>query len=174
MANDISADKDFNKSLENEIKGKLISKALFSMRCKRGITQAQLAEKTNFSQGKVSKIEHSFDTDLTMKDIAEYCAALNMQVEIGFSDTRLTIVDRVKHCYFELKSLLDEMRNISQGDKAMEDAARKFTEEAFFNISFGLLDCLRKTHFKEEEKGHIRVSNPIDLEDSLGLIPAKS
>ena len=167
MINDISDNKDFNKSLEKEIKGKQISKTLFSMRCKRGLTQAQLAEKTNFSQGKISKIEHSFDTDLTIKDIAAYCSALNMQVEIGFSDMRITMGDRVKHCYFELKNLLDEMRNLSKGDKTMEEGARKFTEEAFFNISVGLLDCLRKVHFKEAEKGHIRVSNPIDLEDSV-------
>lgn len=167
MINDISDDNDFNKSLEKEIKGKQISKTLFSMRCKRGLTQAQLAKKANFSQGKISKIEHSFDTDLTIKDIAAYCSALNMRVEIGFSDMRITMVDRVKHCYFELKNLLDEMRSLAKGDKTMEEGVRKFTEETFVNITVGLFDCLRKVHFKEERKGHIRVSNPIDLEDSF-------
>ncbi len=167
MITEISDDNDFNKSLEKEIRGKQIAKTLVSMRCKRGLTQSQLAEKTNSTQGKISKIEHALDTDLTIKDIADYCSALNMQVEIGFSDMRITMGDRVKHCYFELKNLLDEMRNLSKGDKTMEEGARKFTEEAFFNVSVGLLDCLRKVHFKEEEKGHIRVSNPIDLEDSV-------
>ncbi len=168
MITEISNDNDFNKSLEKEIKGKQIAKALFSMRCKRGLTQAQLAEKTNFSQGKISKIEHSFDTDLTIKDLSTYCTALNMQVEIGFSDMRTTLVDRVKYHYFELENLLDEMRNLSKGDKTIEEGVRKFTAEAFVNISFGLLKCFHKVHFKEEKKGHIRVSNPIDFEDSVG------
>lgn len=165
MVNEISADKNFNKSLEKEIKGKQISKTLFTMRCKRGLTQSQLSEKTRFSQGKISKIERAFDTDLTVKDLAAYCSALNMRVEIGFSDMRMTMVDQVKYHFFKLKNLLDEMRNLAKGDKSMEEGVKKFTEEAFVNISFGLLDCLRKVHFKEEKKSPIHVSNPINLED---------
>lgn len=111
MVNKLSEDKDFNKSLEKEIKGRQISKTLFAMRCKRGLTQSQLAEETHFSQGKISKIEKSFDTDLAIKDLAAYCSALNMRVEIGFSDMRMTMVNRVKYHFFELKNLLDEMRN---------------------------------------------------------------
>lgn len=37
---EISDNKNFNKSLEKEIKGKQIAKALFSMRYKHGLTQA--------------------------------------------------------------------------------------------------------------------------------------
>lgn len=165
MVNEISGDKDFNKSLEKEIKGRQISKTLFSMRCKRGLTQSQLAEKAHFSQGKISKIEKSFDTDLTMKDLAAYCSALNMRIEIGFTDMRMTLVDRVKYHYFMLRNLLDKMRDLAKGDKSMEEGVKKFTKEAFVNISFGLLDCLCKVHFKEEKKEPIHVSNPINLED---------
>lgn len=89
-----------------------------------------------------------------------------MQVEIGFSDMRIKMVDRVKYYFFELKNLLDKMISSAKGDKTMEKGVREFTHEAFFNINVGLLDCLYKVHFKEE-KGHIRVSNPIDLEDSV-------
>ena len=167
MITEISDDNDFNKSLEKEIKGKQIAKALFSMRCKRGLTQSQLAKKTNFSQGKISKIEHALDTDLTIKDIADYCTALNMQVEIGFSDMRIKMVDRVKYYYFELKNLLDKMIISAKGDKTMEKGVREFTHEVFFNIHVGLIDCLSKVHFEEGKKGNIRVSNPIDLEDSV-------
>ncbi|MBE7444682.1 MAG: helix-turn-helix transcriptional regulator [Planctomycetia bacterium] len=165
MVNEISEDKDFNKSLEKEIKGRQISKTLFSMRCKRGLTQSQLAEKAHFSQGKISKIEKSFDTDLTMKDLAAYCSALNMRVEIGFSDMRITLADRVKYHYFMLKTLLDEMRGLAKGDKTMEAGVEKFTREAFVNITFGLLACLQKAKPEEEKGETIHVSNPINLED---------
>ncbi len=165
MVHKISEDKDFNESVEKEIKGRQISKTLFAMRCKRGLTQSQLAEKTHFSQGKISKIEKSFDTDLSIKDLTSYCSALNMRVEIGFSDMRMTMGDRVKHHFFQLKNLLDEMRNLAKGDESMEEGVKKFTEEAFVNISFGLLDCLCKVHFKEGKKEPIHVSTPIDLED---------
>lgn len=165
MIEDISDDKDFNESLKKEIKGKQISKVLFAMRCKLGLTQSQLAEKTNLSQGKISKIENSHDMDLTMKDLVKYCSALNMQVEIGFSDMRMTMADRVKYHYFELKNLLDEMRSLAKGDRAIEEGVKNFTTEAFLNVSSGLLDCLCKVHFKEKKKELIHVSNPINLEN---------
>ena len=92
-----------------------LSKTLFAMRCRTGKTQNQIAVAMKCSQGKVSKIENSIDTDISIDDLAEYCFALDMRLEIGFSDLRMTMVDRVKWHYFKLKRLIDEMLNNGQG-----------------------------------------------------------
>ena len=112
MLKDTSNDKDFNKSVQNEIKSKQITKVLFSMRCRANLTKAALAKKMGYSQAKVSKMENLIDMDLTIGDVAKYCSAVGMKLEIGFSDSRMTMVDRVKYHFFKLKSILDNMYDV--------------------------------------------------------------
>ena len=166
MTKDISDEEDFNKALEEEIKNKQISKALFAMRCKAGLTQKELAEKAGFTQGKISKIENAFDNELTLNDLTKYCSAINMQIEIGFSNMETRLVDRVKHHYFALMECLIEMRHLAKGDKSIEEGVEKFHEEAFANITTGMPDCLLKVKIKEEKKP-LHVSSPIDLKALL-------
>lgn len=77
-----SKNKKFNKELEKEINDKEISKFLFALRCKSGLTQLQLSKRTGFTIEKIRKIERSYNDNLTIKDISNYCNALNSKFEI--------------------------------------------------------------------------------------------
>ncbi len=165
LLKDVSDDKEFNKSVQHEINSKQISKVLFSLRCKANLTQKVIAEKMNYSQAKVSKMENLCDMDLTIGDIAKYCSAVDMKLEIGFSDMRMTLVDRVKYHFFKLKEMLDKKREISKGDASMEKGVEIFTKEAFFNITAGLLDCLGKIKPRRKKKEIFHVSEPVNIED---------
>ncbi|MCR4293698.1 MAG: helix-turn-helix domain-containing protein [Candidatus Kuenenia sp.] len=165
MVKDLSKDSEFNKSLEEEIKSRQISKILFAMRCRGGLTQSQIAKKMKCSQGRVSKIENSYDKELTIRDLIDYCSAINMRVEIGFSNLGSTLADKVKFHYFKIRDLLDRMLDLARGDKTIEAGVEKFTKEAFVNISFGLLECLRKPKMEKTEESLLYVSEPINSED---------
>lgn len=106
MVNDISDDKKFTKSVEKEINTRQIAKTLFAMRCKSGLTQADIAKKMGCTQGKVSKIENVLDTDISMGDLLKYCSAMNMQLEINFFDRRLSMADKLNTIIFSSKRCL--------------------------------------------------------------------
>jgi DNA-binding transcriptional regulator YiaG len=84
MLNAVSDDKKFNETVKKDIQTRQLAKALFAMRCKVGLTQQELADRLNYSQGKVSKIEHSLDTDICIGDIVRYTSALNMEITPAF------------------------------------------------------------------------------------------
>lgn len=166
LVRNASAEKAFTDEFREEIKNRQISKALFAMRCKAGLTQSDVAGKMKCSQGKVSKIENAVDTRLSVDDIAAYSSALGMRLEIGFSDFRMTMVDKVKWHFFQLKSLIHQMLNLAKGDEAMERGVARFTTEAFVNVTMGLADCVRRAKpVKRREKQAIHVSNPVSIED---------
>jgi len=167
MLKDTSDDKSFVKSFEELLNSKQIAKTLFSLRCRTNLSQEDVAKKMNCTQGKVSKIENSKDFDLSIDDLVKYCSAVNMRLEIGFSDLRMAMVDRVKYHYFKLKSLLDTMHEMAKGDDPMEKGVEKFTKEAFFNISFGLLECVQKVSQKKELQSPLHVSNPVNIDDFI-------
>jgi DNA-binding Xre family transcriptional regulator len=165
MLNDVSDDKDFNKSVEKEIDTRQIAKTLFAMRCRAGKNQAEIAKKMGCTQGKVSKMENTPDTDISVGDLVKYCSSLNMQLEVNFFDRRLTMADKVKHHYFQLKALLDKLIEIARGDDTMERGAEKFAHEAFFNINFGLIECLEKAKVKKDFAAPLHVSTPVNLSE---------
>ncbi len=170
MVKDISKDSEFNKSLEKEIKTRQISKTLFAMRCKSGLTQSQIAGKIKCSQGRVSKIENSYDIELTIKDLVDYCSVLDMRLDIGFSSIGLTLADRVKFHYYKIRELLDKILSLAKGDKTIEIGAENFAKEAFVNISVGLLECLRNAKLEKNDESPIYVSEPMNLEEDKDLV----
>jgi predicted XRE-type DNA-binding protein len=163
MVNDVSDDTEFNKSVEKEINTKQIAKTLFAMRCKAGLNQAEIAKKMECTQGKVSKMENALDTDISVGDLVKYCSAMNMQLEVNFFDRRLTMADKVKHFYFQLKALLDKIIETAKGDEVMERGVARFASEVFVNINFGLIECLEKAKVKKEIAAPLHVSTPVNL-----------
>jgi len=166
LVKDSSADKAFAAELKEELQSRQISKALFAMRCRADLTQSDIAKKMNCSQGKVSKIEKSTDMQLSIGDIAAYSSAVGMRLEIGFSDFRMGMVDRVKWHFFQLKGLINQMLSMARGDEVMERGVAKFTTEAFVNVTIGLLECMKRAKpLKKGSDQPIHVSNPVSIED---------
>lgn len=173
LLNDVSDDKEFNKSVEKEINTKQIAKMLFAMRCRAGLNQVEMAKKMNCTQGKISKMENTLDANISVGDLVNYCSAVNMRLEIGFSDARLTMADKVKYHYFHIKLLLDKLIEMAKGDETMERGVQGFLMEAFTNVTQGIMSCLEKTKYKKEIKETLHVSTPVNLEDLNTGIPKK-
>ena len=132
----------FTDSLEKEIKGRQVSQAVFSIRNRRGLTQKQLADKMGLSQSAVSKFEASNDDKITVGELLRFSRALGISTELVIFDKKMKAADKVKYHWMKIKGELDGLVNLSHGDKEMERGVRKFTEEAFMNITSGLMRCL--------------------------------
>lgn len=148
----------FNKYLTS----RKLSKALFALRCKAGLTQLQVAEKSGFTQSKVSKIEHSKDVDLSVGDILSYCKAIDIELNVALIPDGTGLVNKVKFHWFEIQMALNEIQKISKGDEDMEKAAKDFTVEAAYNISNGMIECLGKVVRIPSAKNFFTVSTPTD------------
>ena len=59
VVKNLSDDKSCHGNFENQVFDKMLSKTLFTMRCSKGITQEEMAEKMDCTQSRVSKLEHS-------------------------------------------------------------------------------------------------------------------
>lgn len=89
MIKNLSDDKDFKKNALDEIEKKSLSKFLFTLRCAHNLTQKQLAEKIGCTQSRISKIESSYDENITIKDLSDYGYVLNLQLEIGYRNNKI-------------------------------------------------------------------------------------
>ena len=87
----LSESKKFASDTINQLKIKRLAKFLFLNRCAQNLTQKELAKKVGCSTSKISKIEHSNDEDLTIKDLLLYSNVLNMHLKLNFSNGHFEI-----------------------------------------------------------------------------------
>ncbi|MGR3220940.1 MAG: helix-turn-helix domain-containing protein [Candidatus Anammoxibacter sp.] len=160
LVKDLSDDKEFAKGVLQEINDKSLSKLLFSLRCSQGLTQKQLADKMKCTQSRISKIEHSYNKDLTVKDLLEYADALNFQLNIGYREKNLRLTDLIKHHAFKLKQHLDTLAGLGGKDKQLLSAILGFFKEVHYNINNYILDSASKLEIPKTQEERIHVSLP--------------
>ena len=131
-----------SNDLNQTITSRKLSKLLFSLRCKNGLTQKELAEKSGMTQSKISKIEHSTDRDLSIGEILDYCQALKFHLNVGVMPAEMKLPGMVKFHWLETQRHLQRILELSDGDEVMESEAKSFMLEAAYNISNGLMACL--------------------------------
>lgn len=168
MVKKISTDDSYKELVANQIKGRLLAKFLFYLRCEHGLSQKELAEKIACSQSRISKIEHSLDKDLTIQDLLDYGKVLNLQLEIGYRHPSAKIVDLIKYHAFKIKAYFNELNTLAKDDEALNQSIKKFHLEAFFNIGKIIWDSLAKLDFKQKAQKRdasiIHISAPLEKE----------
>jgi transcriptional regulator with XRE-family HTH domain len=166
MVKDISSNSELADSVAKEIRNRRMAKFLFSQRCKHNLTQKQMAEKIECSQSRVSKIENSYDRDISVGDLLDYAKALDLQLEMGFRHHSARIVDLIKYHAFKIKAYLNQLATLAQDDEEMGKGVAKFHLEAKHNIdrliasSFSKLSIIKKLRISD--KTNIHISEPID------------
>lgn len=135
MLDGLKASKDVKEKVEHQVKGKMLSRYLYFLRCANNLTQEEMAKKLKCSQSRISKIETAFDKDLTMGDLLDYANVCNLDAEIGFRDKKVKKVDLIKYHAFRINEYLDELRELAKEDDKLIDAVIDFHEEAEFNLN---------------------------------------
>lgn len=133
LVKDISDDKQFHSELKNEIESKTLAKALFAIRCSKGITQEELAKRLNCSQGKISKLENSTIEGIKVSDVVAYAKAMKLQLTICFHN-RLTATQWIKFHVFEIKRHLDHLVKLAHKDEDIHKGVRCLIGETLYNF----------------------------------------
>jgi transcriptional regulator with XRE-family HTH domain len=171
MINSIDVDEEFKKAAIKEIENKMIAKFLLVLRCKHNLTQNKLAKKIGCSQGKISKVEASYDKDISIGDLLNYAKALGLNLEIGYRHPSARIVDLIKYHAFKIKMYLEQLTNLASKDEDIEKGVAKFHVEARNNINKFISENLSKlkegTQKRKKETSKIHISIP--LEDAKSM-----
>ncbi len=88
-----------------------LSRLLFSLRCRAGLTQQDLAERVGCAQSVVSRIENACDEELSVGDLLRYARGLDLGMQVGFAAKETTLANSIR-CHLDglardLRQLLD-------------------------------------------------------------------
>ena len=165
MIKDTDLDAGFKEKAEQEIANRQISKFLVVLRCKHGLTQKQLAEKAGCTQSRVSKIEASYDTEISVKDMIDYGKALNLKLEIGYRNPSIKIVDLIKYHAGKINFYLNQLVELTKDkeDESISEGIFNFFRETLVNVNALILKSYSKlTLPKKFDKTDIHISAPLD------------
>jgi len=165
LVKDISDNKEFHSELKDEIESKSLAKALFVMRCSKGITQEQMAKRLDCSQGKISKLENSTLDGIKVSDLVAYTKAMKLQMMICFHP-RLTATQWIKFHVFEIQRHLSNLAKLAHKDKEIDEGVRDFIRQTLYNFFKVVKDSaqLLPEQPKRGSKQVLEVCPPIDIE----------
>lgn len=170
LLKNINISKDVRDEVDEEVKKQTLATMLFSLRCDHKLTQKELADKTGWSQSKVSKLESAHDDEISVQDLLIYAKALNLQLEVGFRSNSVKIIDLIKYHAFRIKDYLNTLTQLAGGDEDLEEGAFKFHGEALFNIvniiqeSASTLKIAKKKSIIDKKK-NIHISIPFEMKN---------
>lgn len=169
MIEETATDQDFKEKILKELDNIRLSKFLIVLRCKNNLTQKQIAEKIGCTQSRVSKIESSYDADLSVADLIDYAKALNLKLEVGYRKPSAKIVDLIKYHANKISEYLNQLVEIAENkeDEVIEEGVVKFLKEAYLNLNLMVLEPFSKIQLakskRKQEKNVIHISAPMDL-----------
>ena len=170
VVKNLSDDKKFHDDFENQVFDKMLSKTLFAMRCSKGVTQAEMAEKMDCTQSRVSKLEHSGLDAIKVSDLVTYAEALDLKMSISFHED-MTSVESVKLHAFEIKKHLDHLADLAHRDDDIFEGVKDFYNEYLLNILRLFKQSENKLTKKETQKRDVlEVSAPSEIPDEKVLL----
>jgi len=162
----LSESQEFKENIKNEILSRSLAKYLFTLRCENNLTQKELSDRVGCSQSRISKIEGSYDKDITLSDLFDYGEAFNLQLELGYRNKNAKIVDLVNYHIFRIKEYLNALTNIAKGDKSIDKGVFTFFEETLYNMidlvteNLSKLDTIKNKRLRDA-KEPIHLSSPL-------------
>ncbi|TVR62579.1 MAG: XRE family transcriptional regulator [Spirochaetaceae bacterium] len=136
---DVTDDENTIDAVKRTVDETSLGTMLFRIRCQRGLTQAQVATEMNTTQSAVSKIEHSPDDRISVRQIVRYTQAIGMTLTLTFDRPR-NAVDQVKALFAEICEKMDELREIAGDDETIRRGVESFHDEWLFNTVLRVIE----------------------------------
>ena len=136
---DVTDDEDIFDAVKRTIEETSLGTMLFRLRCRRGFTQAQVATEMNTTQSAVSKIEHSPDDKISVRQIVRYTQAIGMTMTLTFDRPR-NAVEHVKALFAEICEKMEELRAIAGDDETIRKGVESFHDEWLLNTVLRVLE----------------------------------
>lgn len=143
MARDVGDDPAFANDLGTHLSERRLVKHLFALRCARGLSQSDVAERLGCTQGRVSKLEASRDEDLRLGDISGYAKALGLTTVLGLEGGPSSVA-RVKFHHARIQKELDALAKLALKDEKIAEGISRFFNEAALNFLVILEEATRK------------------------------
>jgi transcriptional regulator with XRE-family HTH domain len=117
-----------------------ITRQLASWRTSVGITQEQMAEKMNCTQGCISKKEAGLDDELDLATLKAYSHHLGKDIclQIGRPQNH---VQTIKQHAFGIRDSMRELAKLAHKDDELEQEIQAFFAEAMINVVSLLAQC---------------------------------
>lgn len=167
-------DNPFAKKFKEHGENTKLAKLLKTMRAGAGFSQKEFAEKTGYTQSRISKLESGIDDNITIKNLKQYAFATGNRLNIGFSPADADAVSCIKHHAFKIKQLLDHLVKIAGDDKGINQGVDDFSLELLQNMMTMVTDSmlklphssLRKLFATQEQEDMLMHISAPDIEDS--------
>lgn len=134
MLADLAPDQDIQKEYAEHSAARAVISHLMALRAIKGMTQQDIADHMRCTQGRVSKLENSFDADLRLGDVDDYAAALGCAVGITITPKRQNCMDRIKYHAFQIADELEHMTTLAETDDAMVEGVAHAHLETLVNM----------------------------------------
>ena len=172
LTRSISSDEKTKERTLREIKRTSLAKFLFFLRCEHNVTQKKLAEKIGCSQSRISKIESSYDRDLTVKDLIDYGCALDLQLQFGYRHKNVKIADLIKYHIMRTRDYLSSLTELAKGDEIIAKGVLAFVEGMIGFFSSSVMETMLKLDITKkkttrEAKDLIHISPPLKEKTEL-------
>lgn len=170
VVENLTDDKKFHEEFDKLVTDKLLSKTLFTMRCSKGVTQKEMAEKLKCTQSRVSKLEHSGLDAIKVSDLVSYADALGLNTSIAFHEN-MNSVESVKFHAFEIKKHLDHLADLAHRDDDIFEGVKNFYNEYLLSILrlFKQSESKLKRN-KEQRHSVLEVTAPTEIPDENVLL----
>lgn len=133
LVDDVFADdQETAEEIKKEVRSQKLGTILHSMRCRAGLGQEEMANRLGCTQSRISKLEHSDTSRISVKDLEDYSRTLGIDLVIRFQET-MTAAEHVKQHFFEIKKHLDDLRELAKDDPEIARGVDQFYNEWLLN-----------------------------------------
>jgi transcriptional regulator with XRE-family HTH domain len=111
-------------------------KSLIAMRQKRGKTQKDVSAALDCTQSRVSKIESSTDTELTVGYLKKYAEALDFKLIVTFVPKQTPAVEQIKYHAWQIEQHLADLARLANNgtDASLSGSIGNFFGESLYNL----------------------------------------
>jgi len=168
----VSQNPKVQAQVKEELKKRQLANFLVFLRCDHNLTQKELAKKMGCTQSKISKLEMSYDNQISIKDLLEYGKALNLQLELGYRNKDVKVTELINYHVCRIREYLSRLISLSKGDNAMMGGVLKVigsTLDKFIDIVDDHLKIIKKIDNRSirEPKDEIHISSPLKEKKEL-------
>ena len=169
---DIEPDQQFRDEFDKHIASCKIIKQLISLRAVKGLSQEDIGEKLDCSQGRISKLENGSDAMVKLGDFQAYAEALAYKVCVSIVPKDLKPVDAVKCHAFAMKKHMDNLAELAKADEKIAGGVAKFFGECFANVFKMMSESAKQLPLRPDSSPYFRIEvreiNGEEEQDPLG------
>lgn len=130
----ILGESELARELQQMQDRRLLMPKLAAIRAAKGLSQSDIARKMGCTQGKVSKLEHSDDDNVSLGDLKSYLGAMELSPRVIIAPTSWAATAQVKFYASRIRECFTKLVKLSERDPKIHRGISNFHVEALGNF----------------------------------------